>query len=207
MSRPKIFISYSHKDEVWKDRLVTHLGVLGSVELWDDRRIEAGAGWLEEIESAMGSADAAILLVSADALTSSFILDREVETLLTRRQRDGLLVVPLLVRPCAWQAVPWLASIQMRPADGQALSTFDEAGIDQHLADLALELRDLLSARPVVDTPPGTVNPTSVVGQRIAPSRLPRTTGQLFGREGELAELDAMWADGGTNVLTVVAWG
>ena len=26
---PSVFLSYSHKDEAWKDRLKTHLGVLG----------------------------------------------------------------------------------------------------------------------------------------------------------------------------------
>ena len=45
MSGPSVFISYSHKDEEWKDRLVTHLGVLeqaGILDVWEDRRIEAG---------------------------------------------------------------------------------------------------------------------------------------------------------------------
>ena len=27
MTQPTVFISYSHQDEPWKDRLVTHLGV------------------------------------------------------------------------------------------------------------------------------------------------------------------------------------
>jgi hypothetical protein len=27
LSRPSIFISYSHKDEEWKDRILTHLGI------------------------------------------------------------------------------------------------------------------------------------------------------------------------------------
>lgn len=43
---PTVFISYSHKDEVWKDRLVTHLAGLerdGRLRVWDDRRIRAGA--------------------------------------------------------------------------------------------------------------------------------------------------------------------
>ncbi len=38
----KIFISYSHVDEEWKDRLVKHLKVLqleGIFDVWDDRRI------------------------------------------------------------------------------------------------------------------------------------------------------------------------
>ena len=28
MSKPTVFISYSHKDETWKDRVTTHMGVL-----------------------------------------------------------------------------------------------------------------------------------------------------------------------------------
>ena len=43
MTAPTVFISYSHKDEKWKNRLVTHLGVLekeGLLDLWDDRKIE-----------------------------------------------------------------------------------------------------------------------------------------------------------------------
>jgi hypothetical protein len=53
--RPKIFISYSHKDESLKDELVAHFKVLqdaaGLVEVWDDERIGAGQAWKEEIKS------------------------------------------------------------------------------------------------------------------------------------------------------------
>lgn len=50
---PSVFLSYSHKDEIWKDRLKTHLGVLGIQGLldpWDDRRIGAGTDWFEQIQ-------------------------------------------------------------------------------------------------------------------------------------------------------------
>jgi hypothetical protein len=52
----KVFISYSHKDEPWKDRVVTHLGVLaqeGKLEIWDDRRIAGGDDWLPGIEKSI----------------------------------------------------------------------------------------------------------------------------------------------------------
>ena len=48
MAMKKIFISYSHKDEHWKDLLVRHLKVLpleGLCDPWDDRRIETGEEW------------------------------------------------------------------------------------------------------------------------------------------------------------------
>jgi hypothetical protein len=76
----KIFISYSHKDEEWKDRLLTHLNVLAKqnrLEVWDDRRIAAGDEWLPEIEQAINSGHVALLLVSANFLTSNFILNEK----------------------------------------------------------------------------------------------------------------------------------
>lgn len=39
---PKVFISYSHKDEDWKNRLQTQLAVLenqGLLSVWEDRKI------------------------------------------------------------------------------------------------------------------------------------------------------------------------
>ena len=142
-----VFISYSHKDEAWKDRLMTHLGVLqsqGLVQLWDDRRIGAGEDWYAAIQEAMSRASVAVLLISADFLTSKFILGEEVPRLLARRDEEGVRVVPLIVRPCVWQAVPWLKRLQARPKDGKPLSAGNENQVDADLAALAAELYDLL---------------------------------------------------------------
>ena len=148
VSSPTVFISYSHRDEDWKARVCAQLGVLvqqGLVDTWDDRRIAVGDEWRPEIEAAMASAKAAVLLVSADFLTSDFILKSEVPTLLEQRDQEGLRIIPLIVRPCAWQTVPWLARLQCRPRDGRPLSAGDDNEIDQDLADLALEINSLLN--------------------------------------------------------------
>ncbi|MBV9492456.1 MAG: protein kinase [Verrucomicrobia bacterium] len=42
---------------------------------------------------------------------------------------------------------------------------------------------------------------------KISLARLPVTTSQVFGREEDLAFLDATWADPQVNVVSVVAWG
>ena len=73
----KVFISYSRKDAKYKERLVTHLNVLekqGLLDVWEDQRIAAGANWRAELDKALNEAHVAILLVSADFLTSEFIL-------------------------------------------------------------------------------------------------------------------------------------
>ena len=60
MNKPTVFISYSHRDEIWKERLITHLAVLqqGLLKVWNDRRIQAGDEWYEEIQSAIAAATA-----------------------------------------------------------------------------------------------------------------------------------------------------
>jgi tetratricopeptide (TPR) repeat protein len=163
MNGPTVFISYSHKDEAWKDQLVRQLEVLeleGAFEVWEDRKIAAGDAWRGEIETVMKRARAAVLLISADFLTSKFIRGTEVPILLQRRAKDGLRIIPLIVRPCAWQAVDWLAEIECRPKDGRALSKGRKAKVEEDLAELALEIRELLKNRAPAPTAPAPIPPT-----------------------------------------------
>jgi hypothetical protein len=105
MSTPTVFIGYSHKDEIWKDRLVTHLKALheqGRIDLWDDRRISAGDDWYQEIQSAIAAASIAILMISPDFLASHFIQNEEVPHFLERNAKEGLRIIPIIVKPCAW---------------------------------------------------------------------------------------------------------
>src|SRR5688572_719599 len=87
LSRPSIFVSYSHKDEEWKDRILLHLGVAQKQELfdvWNDRRVEGGEDWFEAITRAIDAGCVGILLVSANSLTSDFIFQDEVPRLIKK---------------------------------------------------------------------------------------------------------------------------
>ncbi len=142
-----VFVSYSHHDEIWKERLVSQLRVLaleGTLDVWDDRRIEAGDEWRAEIDRAITNASIAVLLISPDFLTSKFIRENELTSILHRRS-GGLRVIPLITRPCAWQVVKVLQGLQARPRDGRPLSGGTEHQIDADLANLALEINALLS--------------------------------------------------------------
>jgi tetratricopeptide (TPR) repeat protein len=205
-ARPTVFVSYSHQDEAWKDRLVKQLRVLeleGELEVWDDRRIDAGDDWLPEIEAAMARARVAVLLISADFLGSTFILRREVPEILRRRGSEGLRVIPVIVRPCPWQAVPWLSKIQCLPKDGRPLSAGNEHQIETDLSALALEIRGLL-----VSFPPRSLQGSLVRGSQgfeplasAAPlHNLPYSAlNDLF--TGRQEELDAL-STGGTAAIT-----
>lgn len=146
--KPTIFISYSHKDEIpWKDFVVDHLRVAerqGDFAVWDDRRIHGGDAWRAEIDKALECADVAVLLVSRYFLTSNFIMDHEIQTMLRRRTEHGLLVYPILISACTWQRVDWLASLNIRPTDGNPLNSFEDAERDQVMTTLAGEIGRLL---------------------------------------------------------------
>jgi tetratricopeptide (TPR) repeat protein len=220
MTQPLVFISYSHEDEEEKEKLRSHLGVLGKaglIDLWSDDRIGAGGDWKQEIDEAMAQAKVAILLVSANSLTSDFILDEEVPTLLKRREAEGLTVFPVIAKACAWETVEWLARMNVRPKNGRPV--WGEAGIhvDEDLAAIAKEVAaivrgapyttsvsqpdtflDILDAMPLDEIPPIASLPPS--------SRMPFSPNPLFvGREVDLKKLAKAVKGGETAAIGQIA--
>jgi len=97
-----VFISYSHQDVQWLDRLRVHLKFLErdhDVEVWDDRQIAPGSTWRMEIKRALEAARVAILLISADFLASDFITTDELPPLLETAEKEGTVILPLIVSP------------------------------------------------------------------------------------------------------------
>jgi hypothetical protein len=147
----KVFISYSHKDKKWKNRIVKHLSVLEKeikLEVWDDERIAAGSKWLLDIEQAIQTCDVALLLISVDFLNSKFILDQEVPKLLERKIKEGIHIVPVILRACLWKRVDWLAGIQARPQGAAHLSSFSDDEAESALTALAEEVLHLTKVNP-----------------------------------------------------------
>lgn len=110
---PKVFVSYSHTDREWLERLRVHLKPLrGSIDIWDDTRIKPGAVWHDEIRRALAGARAAILLVSADFLASDFITTEELPALLKSAGDGGTEILILVLGPCRFHSVEGLARYQ-----------------------------------------------------------------------------------------------
>jgi hypothetical protein len=137
---PFIFVSYSHEDEKYRRLLVKHLKVpelYTHLKIWDDTQISAGVEWKPEIKMALNRADASVLLISADFLSSDFIKDEEIPDIFAPK---GRVIFPILVRPCAWEQVKWLSEIQVRSIGGKSLSECDEPKIEKFLAKITVEI-------------------------------------------------------------------
>jgi tetratricopeptide (TPR) repeat protein len=222
---PLIFISYSHKDEVWKDRLRPHLGLLerdDRIIIWDDRQIEPTAEWYDQIKRVMARASIAVCLISADYLNSEFCTKEEIPYLLRRRKEEGMHLFLVLLRPCAWQALSWLKTLQMLPRDGKAVASDFRDDWDTPFAELARyvfgklpkakssrdKFVDSLRRPPrvIIDYDPE-LRKLTAADVRIDVDRLPATGAELFGRQQELTLLDDAWASGTAHVVSLVAWG
>ncbi len=208
MDKPTVFISYSHKDEKWKDALRPHLKALeqaGQITIWDERQIDAGSEWYDRIKEVMERAAVAVCLISADYLASDFCVKEEFPYLLERRQRAGMGFVPVLIRPCPWFAHTWLEEKQMLPRDGKSISEDFQGREDGAFLEVARAISKIVTDpnyQPPAPPPPRWSPP-----DKLDLTRLPFTGSDLFGRQIELNWLDEAWATAATNVISFVAWG
>jgi hypothetical protein len=104
-----MFLSYSHADMQptdWLARLKMYLTPFsrsGTLDVWDDTKIDAGQVWLAEIDAALKAAEVAILLIGPGFLASSFITDSELPALLSAATGRGLRLFPLVVGYSAYE--------------------------------------------------------------------------------------------------------
>lgn len=127
--RTRIFISYSHTDQKYLEELHVHLVYYeqkGSIDFWDDTRIKPGSRWYREIEKAIASARIAILLVSSDYLASRFIAEDELTLLLGDAEKEGITILPLILKPCAYENSP-LARFQPINTPSKPLSSMTKS--------------------------------------------------------------------------------
>jgi len=125
--KKKIFISYCHKDKDWLTIIMNYLKGLEyeNINIWFDKKINTGEQWNPVIADAIQSSHMTICLISQHYLNSDFIRTREVPGILNK-QREGMIVFPVLIKNCTWKVITWLKNLQMFPGDGIPLEKLTE---------------------------------------------------------------------------------
>lgn len=122
------FISYSHRDEDFKDELVIHLATLkrqGKISAWQDRDIEAGAEWDSEIKQQLEAAELILLLITPRFLASDYCYDLEMQRAVERHNEGTARVIPIIVKSCDWQGTPF-SKLQVVPKDAKPITKWDD---------------------------------------------------------------------------------
>jgi tetratricopeptide (TPR) repeat protein len=137
----KVFFSYSHQDEEFKDELVKHLSILqrqGVISGWHDRMIQPGSDWNREIDASLSSADIILLMVSSDFLASDYCWGVEVQKAMQRHEAGEACVIPVILRYVDWEETP-IATLQALPKNAEPIASWVDR--DQAFTDVAKGIR------------------------------------------------------------------
>ncbi len=140
----KIFISYTHKDEAFKDELIIQLKVLqrdGHIATWHDRQIAPGQAWDAAIKSALDNAAIIVFLVSADFLASDYIHDVEIKKAFERYHAKQCKIVPIIIRPCHFQDTE-IGGLQALPKNAKPISIWSDR--DEAWYDVLVQLKKII---------------------------------------------------------------
>jgi tetratricopeptide (TPR) repeat protein len=192
----KVFLSYAHEDEAYRETLGKHLSAIereGLIEIWHDRQITGGREWAGAIDQALKSADIVVLLISADFLNSDYCNDVELGEAIRMHDAGQARVVPVILRSCDWEKSKF-ARFNALPPDG--LPVVEAEHPDQRFKAVAKGLRAIvgeLTASPSGAGPAGTSaglagpEPVSPASRTITISKL-----SLFG-VAEIGPFELRW--------------
>ena len=128
MNKIKLFYSYSHKDEKFREELEKHLSILKDdslIDEWYDRKIDAGDDWNQEIEKNISDSDIILLLFSPDFIASKSC-KKEVKRTLELKREKNITFVPIIVRSCSWKDNVDIASKLALPTNGKPITQWED---------------------------------------------------------------------------------
>ena len=154
-ARTKVFISYSHKDKVWLDRIQEHLtpyehtgwtdkeGKKRDLEIWKDTTISEGTKWFDEIKKGLNATKVGVCLITPAYLSSKFITTQELPDFLTASEQEGLIIFPVIITSSAFSNT-WLGDYQSFNPPSEPLDKLTKPKREEELARLATRIIEAL---------------------------------------------------------------
>lgn len=126
----KSFISYSHRDERFREQLQEHLHALerrGLIEVWQDRSIAPDEVWEGAISENLETAGIVLLLVSSSFIASPHCCNTEMVRALERHESGEARVIPVIF-------VPRTGATRLSPVCKPSRRTADPSGPNRAIA-------------------------------------------------------------------------
>lgn len=147
MPGKKLFVSYKHLDDEWRDKIKKWLVPLekkGLIDVWDDTEIPPGSNWREEIKKHLADAKLAVLLVTQDFLNSDFIAENELPVLVEASKRDELQILWIAVKPSTYEDSPEIEPLQAVNDPKKPLSSLPPAELDAQMLEIYKTIKRVL---------------------------------------------------------------
>jgi WD40 repeat protein len=159
--RDLVFISYSHSDKVWLERLLIFLKPYArqNLKIWADPYIKVGDKWRRNITEALSRTSVAVLLVSPDFIASDFIFEEELPPLVAGAEVNAIILVAIPISTTDYKA-GGLSDFQFahppnEPLDGMRRSQRNAAFVQivKEIANAAQRAAPDISATALVSPP------------------------------------------------------
>lgn len=120
---------YDQADEPWKNMLDKHLAVLKRTEgihTWDESKISIGEEVDERIKQQLDQANLIFLLISSDFLASDKLYNEQLRQAMQRNGDGKAYIIPILVRPCAWEGAVFSNSKLILPRKNNPIASWED---------------------------------------------------------------------------------
>jgi hypothetical protein len=102
----RVFLCYCSQDRFAAERLQVHLAGcqhLYHLSVWDITHLPAGSIWQSELTIVLASAQIAVVLISADFLADTHIINHQLPSLLEAAQNKGTRILPVILGSCLFE--------------------------------------------------------------------------------------------------------
>ena len=121
----------------------------GIIKKWHDRKILPGQDWNQIVDTRLNRARIILLFVSPHFIESEYIYNVEMNEALRRHEQGKAVVIPVILRPCPWQDLPF-GHLRALPEDGRAVTQWENR--DEATLSISTEImrvvKDIIADSP-----------------------------------------------------------
>ncbi|MCC6552766.1 MAG: tetratricopeptide repeat protein [Polyangiaceae bacterium] len=195
-----VFFSYAPRDEDLRPRLETHLDALkrqGVIRSYSGVQLGGGRERRETVAEGLREARIILLLVSSDFLHGEAWYTPEIRDAIARHEAGECRVIPVILRPCAWEKTP-LA--RLAPLPGRARPVTSYLNQSEAFTEIAKGIRGAVREIDPVQSRLGSSPDIGTDAPEV--KKLPPRNPSFTGRDQLLRDLRAALTTGGPAALT-----